>query len=68
MSDSFATPWTRAHQDPLSMKNFPGRNTGVGCHFLPQGAKLHLLHWQAVTLIVCYVISHHCRQIEFNKI
>ena len=35
--------------------NFPGKNTGVGCHFLPQGifltqgsnpSLLHLLHWQ----------------------
>ena len=31
-SDS-ATPWTVAHQAPLS-KDFPGKNTGVGCHFL----------------------------------
>ena len=29
----FATPWTVAHQAPLSM-DFPGKNTGVGCHFL----------------------------------
>ena len=28
----FATPWTVAHQTPLSM-GFPGKNTGVGCHF-----------------------------------
>ena len=28
-----ATPWTVAYQAPLSM-NFPGKNTGVGCHFL----------------------------------
>ena len=32
VSDSFATPWTHgAHQD------FPGKNTGVGCHFLLKG-------------------------------
>ena len=31
-----ATPWSIAHQAPLSMK-FPGKNTGVGCHFLLQG-------------------------------
>ena len=30
----FETPWTVAHQDPLSM-GFP-RHTGVGCHFLLQ--------------------------------
>ena len=28
MSDSFATPWTVAHQAPLSM-DFTGKNTGV---------------------------------------
>ena len=39
--------------------NFPGKNTGVGCHFLPQGIFLTqgsnshllcLLHWQADSL------------------
>ena len=37
MSDSFVTPWTVARQAPLSM-GFPGKNTGMGCHFL-----LHLM-------------------------
>ena len=32
----FATPWTVAHQAPPSMDS-PGKNTGVGCHFLLQG-------------------------------
>ena len=32
----FATPWTVAHQAPLSMDS-PGENTGVGCHSLLQG-------------------------------
>ena len=31
------TPWTVARQAPLSM-DFPGKNTGVGCHFLLQGS------------------------------
>ena len=31
-SDS-VTPWTVAHQPPLSMKFF-SQNSGVGCHFL----------------------------------
>ena len=31
MSDS--SQWTIVHQAPLSME-FPGKNTGVGCHFL----------------------------------
>ena len=36
--------------------NFPGKNTGVGCHFLlqgiflTQGSNLGLLHWQAGSL------------------
>ena len=29
------TPWTTVHQAPLSW-NFPGENTGTGCHFLLQ--------------------------------
>ena len=31
----------------------PGKNTGVGCHFLPQGifqTNLHFLYWQADSL------------------
>ena len=51
----FATPWTVACQAPLSW-DFPGKNTGVGCHFLFQrifwtlGLNLHCLHWQAGSL------------------
>ena len=33
----FATPWTVGRQVLLSME-FPGKNTGVGCHFLLQGS------------------------------
>ena len=61
MSDS-ATPRTVAHQCSLSM-DFPGKNTGVGCHFLlqgifpAQGLKLYLwclLHcW-----CILYPLSH----------
>ena len=40
VSDS-VTPSTVAHQAPLSM-DFPGKNTGVGCHFLLQGNLSHL--------------------------
>ena len=32
----FVTPWTTACQTPLS-RDFPGKNTGVGFHFLLQG-------------------------------
>ena len=31
-----AAPRTAAHQAPLP-NNFPGKNSGVGCHFLLQG-------------------------------
>ena len=52
---SGVTRWTVACQAPMSM-GFPGKNTGVGCHFLLQGIFLTqgsnphllcLLHWQA---------------------
>ena len=51
----FATPGTVDHQILLSM-GFPGKNTGVGCHFLlqrifaTQGWNSCLLHWQAASL------------------
>ena len=34
------TPWTVARQAPLS-QNFPGKNTGAGCHFPLQGIFPH---------------------------
>ena len=34
---TLATPWTVACQAPLCQWDFPGKNTGVGCHFLLQG-------------------------------
>ena len=43
-------------KEPLSPWNFPGKSTGVGCHFLlqgifpTQGLKPGLLHWQAHSL------------------
>ena len=64
VSDS-ATPWTVAHQSPLSWE-FPGKNTGVGCHFLlqrifpNQGSSLRLLcllHWQADSLPLSHLGS-----------
>ena len=56
VSDS-ATPWTVAHQAPLSM-GFPRQDYrgGVGCHFLLQGifptqrSNLHLLGWEVGSL------------------
>ena len=52
----FATPWTITHQTPLSIK-LPGKNIGVGCHFLLQGlfpSSSHLctLHWQVYALLL----------------
>ena len=43
--------------------NFPGKNTGVGCHFFLQGIfltqrlKLCLPHWQADSLALCCTAS-----------
>ena len=62
-SNSFFGPvdsWTVAQQVPLSMGFFPGKNTGVGCHFLLQGVFLtqelnpSLLHWQVDSLPLTY--------------
>ena len=56
------TPWTAAHQAPLSM-DFPGKNTGVGCHalieriFPTQRSNPHLLfllHYRSIL----YPLSH----------
>ena len=36
----FVIPWTIPHQYPTRLLcpwNFPGKNTGAGCHFLLQG-------------------------------
>ena len=56
----FATPWTVAHQAPLFM-DFPGRNTGMGHHFLLQG----ILPTQGSTCNSCvYCIG---RQILTNE-
>ena len=33
----FVNPWTVSHQAPSVHGIFPGKNTGVGCHFLLQG-------------------------------
>ena len=52
----FATPWTAASQ-ALCPWDSPGKNPGVGCHFLLQGIfpiqglnprLLHSLHWQQI--------------------
>ena len=46
----------------LRLWDFPDKNTGVGCHFLLQWSSLlrlnsgllHLLHWQANSLLLSY--------------
>ena len=52
------TSWTVAYQAPLPL-DFPGKNTGMDCHFLLQGifltqgsnpSLLCLLNWQADSL------------------
>ena len=54
----FATPWTVAHH-PCPW-DFPGKKTGVGCHFLlqgilaTQGSNLGLLHCRQTL----YHLSH----------
>ena len=54
--DCFVTPWTVAHQAPLSM-DFLGKNTGIGCHFLLQ------VIFQTQGLNLCPL---HCSQILYH--
>ena len=68
VSNSFLTPWTVAHQAPLPWDS-PGKNTGVGCHFLlqgiflMQGLNLCVLHWQVDSL----PLSHHGSPLRFHN-
>ena len=59
-TDSFLCPW-----------DFPGKNTGVDCHFLLQGifptqglnpSLLHLLHWQVDSLPLAIPGKLHCQR------
>ena len=58
----FVTPWTVAYQ-ALGPWDFPGKNTGVGCHFLlqrifpTQGSIPGLLHCRQTL----YRLSHTCK-------
>ena len=66
---TLATPWTVAHQAPLSM-GFSRQDTGVGCHallqgiFLIQGSNLRLPHCRQIL----YRLSHqgHPPQRRYN--
>ena len=67
------SPWGRKESDMTERLHyipcpwdFPGENTGVGCHFLLQGifptqrlnlCLLHLLHWQGYSLPLCQVLN-----------
>ena len=62
VTQSCPTLWPRL----LCPWDFPGKNTGVGCHFLLQGifptqrwnlTLLWLLHWQADSLPLCHLKS-----------
>ena len=60
----FATPWTLPTRLLCPWK-FPGKNTGVGCHFLlqgifsSQGSNPHLLHCQVGSLPLSHQGSLH---------
>ena len=60
---TLCNPWTVARQASLSME-FPGKNTGVGCHFLlqgvfpTQGLNLGLLH--------CRQTLHHLSHLNMG--
>ena len=51
--------------------DFPGKNTGVGCHFLSrgifptQGSNPFLLHWQADSIILSHLESPYSRTLLF---
>ena len=57
-----------------SVHDFPGKNTGVGCHFLlqgiflTQGSNLHLLSWQADSFPLSTWEVHWIWTIEQKKI
>ena len=65
-SDSSATPGLERTR-LLCSWDFPGRNTGVGSHFLLQGIfliqglNLCLLHWQADSLLLSHQGSPHVK-------
>ena len=52
---TLVTPWTVACQAPMSM-DFPGKNTGVDCHFLLQG--IFLTQESNPSLLHCRLILY----------
>ena len=63
----FATPWTAAYQAPLPM-GFPGKSTGVGCHWLnrykcPEKAKINAcMKWWVIKAHWCQFYGLHVSQ------
>ena len=68
-----ATPWSVAASF-LHPWNSPGKNTGVGCHFLlqgifpTQGLNLGLLHCKQTLYHLCHHRSHRTLHMEILKI
>ena len=78
----FTTPWTVARQTPLCPWDVPGKNTGVGCHFLLQGilppkdqtcvsciGRCILYHWaiwEACTSLLFGCYYHYYLDLNFN--
>ena len=58
----FPTPWTVAHQAPLSMRFFSGKYIGVDCHFLLQGT--FLTQGSDLHLLFDILILYHCNPWE----
>ena len=68
LCSTLATPWTIAHQAPLSRLlcpwDFPDKNSGMGCHFLLQGIfptqklNLGLLHCRRILYQLSYEGTH----------
>ena len=72
---SLCDPWTVAHQAPLPC-DFPGKNTGLGCHFLLQGifltqrlnlCLLGLLHCQAGFFFFFFFLPAEPPEEPFNE-
>ena len=61
---SFATPWTVAPR-LLCPWDFPGKNTGVGCHFLLQG--IFPTRGSNPGLLHCRQILYHISPFKFKK-
>ena len=59
----FTTLWTVANHAPLFM-DFPGKNTGVGCHFLLQG----IFKKSAVVLRCMYHSGRSCHWLNKKKL